>query len=118
MKRLIAILIAVLLPLQLAWGVAATYCQHETSVVTAKHFGHHTHVHEAAKQDAAKKASLKLQIDADCNFCHASPGGMLPELNPVSPIQVLAQVPVHLGDLGHPSAPQRAPERPKWSRLA
>jgi len=116
MKHLIAIFIAVLLPFQLSWGLAATYCQHETTQ-GAQHFGHHTHVHTDVKQDA-KASSGKLLADMDCSFCHASPAALLPDFDALPSARVQASVPLTLGNPRHPSAPQRTPDRPQWLRLA
>jgi hypothetical protein len=117
MKHLIAIVVAVLLPLQLSWGVAATYCQHETTPQGAKHFGHHTHVHTDAQQEA-KASSGKLMTDVDCSFCHASPAAALPDFDALPSARVQTSVPLSLGNPRHPSAPQRTPDRPQWPRLA
>lgn len=116
MKQLVAIILAVLLPLQFAWGAAAAYCQHETAP-GVHHFGHHTHVHADGKHDA-KTAGGKLFVDSDCGFCHASPAAMLPDVSAVKPASTLASVPPVLGDIKRASAPQRAPDRPQWPRLA
>ena len=118
MKRLFVLLVAMLLPFQLAWGVAATYCQHETTPQEARHFGHHTHVHTEAKPDAGKVAGTKLAADLDCGFCHASPAAALPAFEALPEAPATAAPPLALGDLRPPSAPQRAPDRPQWLRLA
>ncbi|MDY0745996.1 cobalt-zinc-cadmium resistance protein [Paucibacter sp. R3-3] len=122
MKRLFVLLVALLLPFQLAWGVAATYCQHETTPQQARHFGHHTHVHTEAKPDggktAGKLAGAKLAADFDCGFCHASPAAALPAFEALPEAPATAVPPLALGDLRPPSAPQRAPDRPQWPRLA
>lgn len=114
MKRLLALLIAVLLPLQLSWAVAATYCEHETTAQGAQHFGHHAHVHADAKP-----AGLgKLAADLDCSFCHAGSVASLPGLEAPPLAALRADVPRSLGDAKRPSAPQRTPDRPQWPRLA
>ena len=119
MKRLFVLLVALLLPLQLAWGLAATYCQHETTAEGARHFGHHTHVHTEAKPDAGNKAAAgKLVADFDCGFCHASPAAALPAFEALPEAPATAAPPLALGELRPPSAPQRAPDRPQWPRLA
>jgi hypothetical protein len=117
MSRFLALLIAVLLPLQLAWGAAASYCQHETSVAASAHFGHHSHVHSDAQPDG-KSSALKLQIDADCTACHAAFSAVLPELAALTSMPGQALIPLPSGDLRRPSAPQRTPDRPQWPRLA
>ena len=113
-RRLLALLLALLLPLQLSWAAVGGYCEHESSPKGAQHFGHHQHVH----QDDAKKVAGKSAIDSDCGFCHAgAPATMaanehhLPELLSGSRLVAATQ-----GD--HSSALARAPDRPQWLRLA
>ena len=47
MRKWLAIVLLVFLPLQFSWAAVASYCQHETGAA-AKHFGHHAHQHKAA----------------------------------------------------------------------
>ena len=55
--------LSLLLPLQVAWGAAAAYCEHETTTQGAKHFGHHQHEHKADVHDAeAKKPMVKKLV--------------------------------------------------------
>ena len=67
MRRFLLICFLVVLPFQFAWGAAARYCNHE-STPTAKHFGHHTHVHKAAAD--SESSSPAQADDADCDYCH------------------------------------------------
>ena len=46
MHRFALLLLALLMPLQTAWAMAASYCQHESSRLAAAHFGHHSHQHD------------------------------------------------------------------------
>lgn len=114
MFRLVALLLALLLPLQFAWGVAAAYCQHETTAQAA-HVGHHTHEHKA---EAKKPAAAKLAADGDCAACHATCIAVGCEA--VARLEGL----VLNGRLAAPlqgayaSAPARAPDRPQWPCLA
>ncbi len=115
MTRLVALFLALLLPLQFAWGAAAAYCQHETAPKLAQHLGHHEHVHK----DATKKTvEAKLHIDSDCAYCNAAAPhaftheqAPLPELAPASFVNGLPSIALS-------SAPARAPDRPQWARLA
>ncbi|MDE2441771.1 MAG: cobalt-zinc-cadmium resistance protein [Betaproteobacteria bacterium] len=117
MKQLVAILIAVLLPLQMAWGAAAAYCQHETTTQGARHFGHHTHVHADAKH-GVKVAGSTLLNDIDCGFCHAASAAVLPDMTALQAVSGTAGMPPVLADIERNSAPQRTPDRPQWCRLA
>ena len=115
MFRLVALLLALLMPLQLVWGSAAAYCGHETAPQAAKHFGHHEHVH---KVDTKKPADTKLVGDNDCGPCHATFSALTTD--PVAATGVLFAARRFV----MPSAPSvasaltRAPDRPQWLRLA
>ena len=121
MRRFFACLLALLLPLQLAWGAAAVYCQHETAPVGSAHFGHHAHVHDVQKDDNhrhAKMTSGKVVGDHDCGYCNVAATAVVPH------VDVPAAGMIGSGELQarverrHPSAPPRAPDRPQWRRLA
>lgn len=47
MRRWLTVFLLILLPLQLSWAVAATYCAHEADPAV-NHIGHHQHRHETA----------------------------------------------------------------------
>ena len=118
MFRLVALLLAVLLPLQFAWGVAAAYCQHEPTTQAA-HVGHHAHEHQAGSQAEAKKpAAAKLMADSDCTACHATCSAIGCEaVAGVEGLVLTGRLAVPLLD-AYASAPGRAPDRPQWLRLA
>lgn len=73
MRRWIAILLLIVLPLQLTWAVAANYCQDESGS-GVRHFGHHLHGHQggvgsakgAAKGGVKDLVKGKQQADRDC----------------------------------------------------
>lgn len=117
MKHLIAVLVALLLPLQLSWAVAATYCQHETTVQGAQHFGHHTHVHQDARQDQ-QPAGVKLVADLDCSFCHAASVTVLPDMAGMAMAVAPSAAPLALRVAPLKAPPERTPDRPQWARLA
>ncbi|MES2932688.1 MAG: DUF2946 family protein [Pseudomonadota bacterium] len=68
MKRLLLILLLTVLPLQMSWAVAAVYCQHEQAN-TVKHFGHHSHDHQAQVNPADDQDS-QYKVHTDCGYCH------------------------------------------------
>ena len=76
MRRPLLILLLFWLPLQFAWGAAASFCQHEEGQ-GINHFGHHTHKHQGKVMPASgeptpdKKGSLAGE-DFDCRYCHIS----------------------------------------------
>jgi hypothetical protein len=69
MRRWIAILLLMLLPVQAIWAAAEPYCQHEHGVA-AHHLGHHEHEHHGDDhgdgQDSSKKASPMADHDHHC----------------------------------------------------
>lgn len=77
MRRWLTILLLMLLPAQLTWAAAASYCQHETGNQAA-HLGHHEHQHQGAKAKAVagserSGATVDLgALDDDCSVCHLS----------------------------------------------
>jgi len=116
MSRFVALLLALLLPLQIAWGAAAAHCQHETDSQALPHFGHHEHVH---KGDAKKApAGNNLVADNDCGYCHATGVAAVIDAAPSTlPPAVVSNVAVPV-ERRHASALARAPDRPQWPCLA
>jgi hypothetical protein len=113
MRRWLAILLIVFLPLQFSWAAAAVYCQHESDAGT-QHFGHHEHEHHAdAEPDALPDSDLAGGIDHDCGPCHA--GGVVAlfadiSLSLASGLSfVISRPPGALS-----SAASAVPERPNW----
>ena len=80
MRRWLTVFLLILLPLQLSWAVAATYCAHEADPA-ARHVGHHEHRHEAGSAgsagsaDPAGHASPDLKVQADDGSSVARKGG-------------------------------------------
>lgn len=109
-----------LLPLQVAWGAAAAYCEHETTTQGAKHFGHHQHEHKADAHDAEAKKPMakKLVVDNDCASCHISSSAIAADASSGLWPTGLAAGLVAVTSDAHASAPTRAPDRPQWRRLA
>lgn len=113
-RRVLLLFIAVLLPLQLAWGAVSGYCQHESGART-QHIGHHEHVHKA---DAKKGADLKVAPDNDCGTCHGTGAGALIAAVagvPTSSPRMSITVETQRAPLSNPSD---TPERPQWPRPA
>lgn len=114
MRRWLAILMLVLLPLQSVWAAAAAYCQHETGA-DAQHFGHHEHKHHQGLTDTSNSADASsFAVDSDCAVCHAGCAAATVE---VPSIVVDASRPAITPWHPHaPVAPPTAqPERPNWS---
>jgi Protein of unknown function (DUF2946) len=120
MRRWLAILMLVLLPLQFSWAAVAAYCGHETGQ-HAQHLGHHEHQHSGSANVHADPGSADPNapagFDFDCGHCHASGAGL--------PAPAEGMVPLTLAT--HPATPvegavrtlaQSPPERPQWLPLA
>ena len=84
MRRLLAIVLLVLLPLQFSWAAVASYCKHETQA-DAEHFGHHEHQHhgnttvdaDPAVDPQAEGDKTLGAMDVDCGHCHGHCSVML-----------------------------------------
>lgn len=126
-RRLLAIFLLAMLPLQFCWAAVAAYCEHEAQ--GASHFGHHEHPHHAgATPDAAPDANADAGLDAqgnqtpvamdlDCGHCHGSCGVMLTLTAKLPGMLSNAPPSSSLDEAAGPHAPTR-PERPQWRALA
>lgn len=119
-RRLLAIVLLVLLPLQFSWAAVASYCEHETSVDDG-HLGHHEHPHHrdaAPDADSDRTAdSTAGTIDVDCGHCHGHCTGLLALPDGVPGGLTTAPPRASADEAGGAHAPAR-PERPQWAVLA
>ena len=67
MRRLFALLLLLLMPVQFAFAAAAPYCALEKAEVAA-HFGHHEH--PDAPAPAKDDGKDRSPIADDCGVCH------------------------------------------------
>lgn len=113
MRRLFAIFLLLLFPLQAVWAAAAPYCQHEAAP-SSFHPGHHTHNHvvDLPGEDTDNNAPAGT-ADIDCDACHAFCGAM-----PVTPLLLqsvaIPMIPPVAIYLAPPIPPQLQPDRPNW----
>ena len=114
MRRLLILAFALLLPFQFAWAGASAYCQHETDPAQTKHFGHHSHLHQAAE----KSAGTKSFDHADCGVCHAAGAGVMSSATTDFDFDSRAFSSPDFASGAQPSERSRPPERPQWLRLA
>lgn len=72
MSRWLSFALIVLLSLQSAFALAASYCEHERAPAHSAHFGHHDHLDHLDHQhgDAAGRGDAPGDLDPDCAFCH------------------------------------------------
>jgi len=128
MRRIVALLLLVLLPLQAIWAAAAPYCQHEDEVAS-HHIGHHLPEHPHAAPTASDAADgpdahgspddLADEAGSTHGHCHVCHGGTV-LAHEVRLVQVLATSapPVPALPQGLPAPPGARPERPQWPVLA
>ena len=119
MRRWLSIFLLIVLPLQVSWVMAASYCQHETG--WGEHFGHHVHKHQTEGDENGSDDKLadgtSPNTDNDCPLCHAesvaaliSFGNSLPEVQAVADCCRTARPFL--------SIPSDQPERPNWNVAA
>jgi hypothetical protein len=132
MRRLFAIFLLVLLPLQFSWAAVAAYCGHESGTA-APHVGHHEHAldkhhehtHEQWHGDSARADPAGAQAEQDpaagfdygCGHCHGSCASMPTSAGKMAPI-ALASHPMTPVEGVLRTLPQSPPERPQWRPLA
>jgi hypothetical protein len=113
MRRWLAILLVVFLPLQVSWAAVADYCSHEHGKA-AQHFGHHDDEHEAgigASDDNPQPAG-KSGLGHD----HSHLSGFLGLLSEPALSNLSALPPLLSSDEpGYSFLPPEEPERPNWS---
>lgn len=114
MRRWLAILLLVFLPLQSLWAAAAPYCAHEEKPKSA-HLGHHAHEHQESQVDQ-DSSDGPAASHTDCHVCHGG-GGALPA--PFVATGMDGQFGPHPAlSTTLPTPPASFPERPNWARLA
>jgi len=126
MRRFVAILLLMLLPLQAVWAAAAPYCQHESEQSTGRdgevathHIGHHQPEHHHADDGHAEGQDGHGSGAAEHSDCHVCHGALvLPHEWPT--VQALPSasqaLPSQAGGL--PAPPATRPERPNWLAFA
>lgn len=115
MRRWLAILFLVLLPVQATWAAAASYCRHGGDETT-QHFGHHEHQHQA-DQHAEASTTPDTGTDNDCPVCHAGCVAALTGSTAVVEASLSMTDQANLL-LTSATAPTTLPERPNWSLSA
>jgi hypothetical protein len=120
MRRLIAIVLLLLLPLQAIWAAAEPYCQHAQTPGASQaspHVGHHTHSHDHAAHsgnhgaETAESSNASPLIDHDHHCCGALSllSAPLPMLGILPPADWVAAT---VAAYAHVDVPRI--ERPKW----
>jgi len=122
MKKLLAIILLVLMPLQFSMAAVSSYCEHEANS-SESHPGHHSHQHEnennetVASDSDAKKTSSSSGVHHDCASCHM--GCLAFVINNISSIISKSDQTISFGYLKNSSRVNfERPERPQWLLLA
>ena len=123
MRRLIALFLLVLLPLQAVWAAVEPYCLHESSQVDAHHLGHHEHEHQHHADassdhpdgDAQDDSPASAMLDHDHHCCSAVslPPAAMPLPGLPMPQTELVASPL----AGYTSFDATRIERPNWTVL-
>ena len=111
MRRWLAILLLVLIPVQATWAAASAYCGHESGVA-AKHFGHHEHQHQGDSHNEPTKSPGS--VDADCPVCLAGCVTAPPASSLTISSSETTLIQGVLSALVASALPSQ-PERPNWS---
>ena len=106
MRRLVALVILLALPLQWTFAAVGEYCQHESIPTAQQHLGHHAHQH--VDKPGSKENSKKGGADWDCPACHHLTGAFI-ALMVVVPVRVDARLKPQFTS---EAIPQRAPDNP------
>ena len=118
MRRWLAILLLLFMPVQGLWAAAAPYCQHEEDPA-AMHVGHHTHEHHGAQSglaDLDDDGGGPAAEHADCHTCHGGAASIATSSQVAAPGLARESAPESAAAL--PAAPVTLPERPDWARSA
>jgi hypothetical protein len=117
MRKWLAILLLVFMPLQLTWAAMELYCQHESGAA-AKHFGHHDHQHKTVDDtDASPDLNKYAGGDPDCAACHAGCASVLADTVTIS---LVVDSTLDAADYAVRVIPPpfKRLERPQWRALA
>ncbi len=123
MRRWLAVLMMVLLPLQFSWAAVAHHCEDDAAAAVA-HLGHHDHAgHGHAGEDAdphhqaGSDGTGSEPSELDCGHCHGFCAGML-EARSRFVAQADARPMPTLWAAPQAEHLPAQPERPQWVRLA
>jgi len=106
--RFLIILLLLVVPLQMSYAAAATYCNHNDQAASTSHFGHHMHKHVQPSGDGKLPTGA---VDPDCGLCQLGCACIMisADLQPMGAVPAQAALPPQ-----HPlrSAHLRAYSRP------
>lgn len=113
MRRFLALLVLLVLPLQWSYAAVAVYCQHEVLPAAQAHLGHHDNqvVDDSTESDKTKSG---VPGDFDCPTCHqlCASGVVVEASTSIAEAGVRPQFQLH------DSFPQRPAESPFRPPLA
>lgn len=138
MKRLLALLLIALLPLQSGWAAVAVqgmlcgtsgediavvgHARQDAGGDHASHHAHHAHhvpdTAHAAPADCQELAQTDESHDGSCTTCHASCCTLTSTATALPAVAAIADAPATPATVFLPTPAQQRPERPKWPGLA
>ena len=113
-RRVLAVFLLLVLPLQFAFAAAAPYCALE-KVTVASHFGHHEHP-DAPAPEPSDEGGDKGKLH-ECGVCHLGSGQVHPAIVSIAALPA-APVMTALRDSRQPQHLQEPTERPPRMSLA
>ncbi|GCL64789.1 hypothetical protein [Pseudaquabacterium pictum] len=123
MRRWLAILLLVLLPLQSTWAAVASYCAH-AAAGAVDHGGHHgqadtSHADHGVvpEQPVSSDSASCVLSGMGCGHCHGHGAGMLSVASGFVPAAHGGAPSAATAVPGAEHLPAQ-PERPQWARLA
>ena len=118
MRRFIALLLIVLLPVEAAWALAGTICTPQTMAAAGGHDHHAHHTGDAPLEQTAAAEQAPCADGADhCASCHGGCCGPLGlQSAATATTSDTMEIPPSLRSV--PSPALARPERPKWPGLA
>lgn len=115
MRRFLATLLLLLLPIQFAFASAAGYCGLE-KVEAPPHFGHHDHPDAVPVPDPQDDGDSG-KVEKECGVCHLGCSQIQAPVSPIAAMPITRFAPP-LGDDRNPDHPQEPSERPPRISLA
>ena len=116
MRKWLAIVLLVFLPLQFSWAAVASYCQHETGAAASTSATMRISTRRPTARDASPDPAKTLGGDPDCASCHAGCFGLVRGCQAGvadQPVPGYGVSPEHLA-----APPPERLERPRWRVLA
>lgn len=117
-RKLFAIFILLLVPMQVTWASIATYCQHESGLAS-NHVGHHDVASTSVATDEIETTAAEpaTSVHSDCGACHIA--CLVAQVGRTHHFaQAAIESHVSRYTFRTSSAPPQRVERPQWLHFA